>query len=53
MTTCSFSFCFESRIRPGEEIAGHYDDEDEGGLVSTAARRTQSHARCAHAVILL
>lgn len=46
-------FFFDSRIRPGEEITRHYDNEDEGGLVSTAARGTPSLARCAHAVIFV
>ena len=56
MITGPFSFFFPfffARIRPGEEIARHYDNEDEGGLVSTAARGTPSLARCAHAVIFV
>lgn len=48
-----FSPFFFARIRPGEEITRHYDNEDEGGLVSTAARGTPSLARCAHAVIFV
>ena len=54
MITGPFSFFFfDSRIRPGEEITRHYDNEDEGGLVSTAARGTPSLARCTHAVIFV
>ncbi|XP_022804667.1 uncharacterized protein LOC111341888 isoform X2 [Stylophora pistillata] len=41
------------RIRPGEEISRDYDDNKEGKPGNSAATRTPSLARCAHAVIFV